>query len=249
MPNHFSTIGFPISSEEEFTTLLKNVVPHSTQINVERGHYLFWNSNAGVELWLQFDRNNNFIGVNPHYSGKSIVKVALVEKINREDDTELDAAFYGWANPSDKNFEKGDYPFVFDLPDFQTYSDLNMPEVLEIQVAAFAHELSIYESSEAFENSQDTEPKFASKSFIPSGLFTTNGQNNTSQAYAIFSGHILEVEKKTNKQSGASFYSILVDTLGGLYDVVVDPTLIAQPPTVGNIVSGTFWLSGRLLFK
>lgn len=80
-------------------------------------------------------------------------------------------------------------------------------------------------------------------------MFSTNGQNNTSQAYAIFSGHILEVEKKTNKLSEASFYWILVDTLGGLYDVVVDPRLIAEHPTIGNIVSGTFWLSGRLLSK
>ena len=53
----------------------------------------------------------------------------------------------------------------------------------------------------------------------------------------------------TIKLSEASFYWILVDTLGGLYDVVVDPTLIAEPPTIGNIVSGTFWLSGRLLSK
>jgi hypothetical protein len=38
-----------------------------------------------------------------------------------------------------------------------------------------------------------------------------------------------------------------VDTLGGTFDVVIDPELLPDRPRAGNVVSGWFWLSGRLL--
>ena len=37
-----------------------------------------------------------------------------------------------------------------------------------------------------------------------------------------------------------------MESFGGTFDVVIDPTLLAIEPVVGGVISGYFWLSGRL---
>jgi len=34
--------------------------------------------------------------------------------------------------------------------------------------------------------------------------------------------------------------------VGGTFDVVIDPLLLSNPVRPGNVISGWFWLSGRL---
>ena len=108
----------------------------------------------------------------------------------------------------------------------------------------------IFESEEDYFDSQEGEPKMASKSFIPSGLFSPDGKRDKMSRhdrFGIFAGEIKEFELKTNELSGEKFYWFLVETLGGEVDVVADPKLIPNEPKIGGIVSGQFWLSGRLI--
>ena len=46
--------------------------------------------------------------------------------------------------------------------------------------------------------------------------------------------------------TGAPFWWALLDTVGGTFDVVIDPSLLTSPVRAGNVLSGWFWLSGRL---
>ena len=41
------------------------------------------------------------------------------------------------------------------------------------------------------------------------------------------------------------FWWALVDTVGGTFDVVIDPALLSNPIRPGNVIAGWFWLSGR----
>jgi hypothetical protein len=66
-------------------------------------------------------------------------------------------------------------------------------------------------------------------------------------AYAIFTGHVLEAGTLTNALTGHPFHWALVDSYAAQYDVVVDPELLPKTPAAGNVLSGSFWLSGRLL--
>ena len=141
-------------------------------------------SGCGDRLWAQLDRNDELIGLNPHFRGDGPVRVRLVENISRPDGTVLDAAFYGWANPSD-NAEDGEFAFVFDVPNSKIFEP-QLGSVVHVQLAAFAHELRSYESVKAFDRSQPKEIKFASQSFIPSGLFSAAGEATVPpEAHAI----------------------------------------------------------------
>jgi hypothetical protein len=63
----------------------------------------------------------------------------------------------------------------------------------------------------------------------------------------MFAGEIKEFELKTNALTNAEFYWFLVETLGGEIDVVSDPKWIEKEPQIGGIVSGQFWLSGKII--
>jgi hypothetical protein len=249
MPSHLSTIGFPVETAEDFARLAEQISGAATEVQVKAGRYLRWAGSAGEELWLQLSPRRELIGMNPHFSGASRVQVGIVERVARANDTKLDGALRAWASPRDDSPADGDYPFVFDVPDIAACADLEIPGIAEAQIAAFAHEVSSFPSEEAYNASQGSDGiRFADRSFIPSGLFSPDGtKDGPPAAEAIFTGHVLQAEARTNAVSNQKFWWALIDTLGGTYDVVIDPALLDAPPTVGGILTGAFWLSGRLI--
>jgi hypothetical protein len=250
--SNLSNIGFSVRTDDEFYELINKIAALGQPLKSAKGSYICYSDGSGAEIYIQI-LDNEFIGINPHYKGKSQNLVGLVKTIPRNE-SELDGAFYAWAGLSDtNNVESGAYPFVFDLPDFYTYESLELPKSIEIQLTAFAsEEFEVFENEEAYFNSQSGEFKFASRSFIPSGLFSVNSENEMegttpAQAYAIFTGFIKEFALKVNQFTKEQFYWILVDTLGGEIDVVVDTKLVPNGLKINSVVKGQFWLSGKLL--
>lgn len=250
--SNLSNIGFSVQSDGEFYELINKIAELGQPLKSAKGSYICYSDDSGAEIYIQI-LDNELIGINPHYKGKSQNLVGLVKTIPRNE-SELDGAFYAWAGLSDtNNAESGTYPFVFDLPDFYTYEAIDLPKNLEIQLTAFAsQEFEVFENEEVYFNSQSGEIKFASRSFIPSGLFSVNSENETentlpAQAYAIFTGLVKEFALKVNHFTKEKFYWILVDTLGGEIDVVVDTKLVPNELKINSVVKGQFWLSGKLL--
>ena len=58
---------------------------------------------------------------------------------------------------------------------------------------------------------------------------------------------MLETDTRANAVTGTLFVWALVDSLGGTFDVVIDPELLPRMPRPGDVLAGWFWLSGRLL--
>ena len=253
--SNLSDIGFPVKSEQDVNQVIMDVMPHLVQIpSPPRGYYYKFSDESGAELYLQGNTGQDILGFNPAFNGKSSIKVGLTTAIER-DTSELDGAFKGWVNPADINDPEttSDYPIVFDMPDFRLHENMGVQTIVNIQLAAFAsNDFEMFESKDAFEQSQEGDPKFSSLSFIPSGLFRITESGETEdvippQAHAIFSGEIKEAELRTNSLTGAKFYWLLVNTFGGDIDVVADQNLLETRPKIGGIVKGSFWLSGKIL--
>lgn len=245
MPSHFSAIGFPVKTREEFGDLALRAAEEGREIQMKQGFYACWSPGAGVQLWAQADPNRQLIGCNPHFSGPGRVPVAVTAALP-SDDYPLDGSFHAWAAPGEKP-EDGTYPFVFDAPDFRLAAEEDVyPRRAMVQVAAFAEELTCYPDETAFTQAKTGDrPGFAPESFIPSGLFV--GEGERPRAAAVFTGRILHAERRANPVTGMEFYWLSVRSYGGVYDVVADPAFFQQPPVAGGIVQGSFWLSGRLL--
>jgi len=248
MASHFSTIGMPIASAKEMSALANRIGPLAEPLAAPRGTYFRWSDPSGAEMWLQADASNKPIGMNPHYAGQSAVRVGLTARLPSAGPSELDGSFHGWAAPTSDAFDTGCYPFVFDAPDYRLHDELSLPAHRMVQIAAFAHEISAFETIAAYEASQTDDFKIASQSFIPSGLFKPDGDATVPpKAQAIFAGHVLAADQKINALTDCAFYWALVETYGGTYDVLIDPNLLPGPPAVGGVISGSFWLSGRII--
>ena len=128
-------------------------------------------------------------------------------------------------------------------------SSLLVPVVYpSFQLAAFAHEIEIFDSINDYEISNaeaDDEIMFASQSFGPARMF-----DEDAITYAVFTGHIVQAELKENELTGNSFYWARAHSLGDAqFDAVIDPGLVEDehPPQAGGVVKANFWLSGRLV--
>jgi hypothetical protein len=245
MASHFSSIGMPVKTDLEMIELLKKTASNAVTISCKFGHYLKWKSKTGAELWLHMDNNNEIIGVNPFYNGESNFFSGIIRKINRENDNEFEGAFYGWADPQKDKPEIGCYPFIFDCVNIAENDDIILPCVLNIKLSAFAHEINIFIDENEYILSQSKEFPIASKSFIPSGTFGDEPFEEKSEA--IFTGIILDYKKYTNEITHKKYYWIKVETYGGIIDVVVDPELIKRKLKINGIVSGVFYLCGKII--
>ena len=250
--SNLSDIGFPVKGDEAINEMILSVMKNTQEIPCRNGFYLKFSDESGAQMYLQGNKDQELIGFNPHFEGKSRRKVGLIQAIER-DSSELDGGFYAWANPENEDFENsGEYPFIFDAPDFRAVGHLEFPLVCAIQLIAFAsNDFKMFESEEAYFASQDNEIRSAAKSFVPSGLFSFGEDEkvdlNVVRPIGMFTGEIKEFELKTNSLTNENFYHFLVETLGGEIDVVADAKLIPETPQIGGIVNGQFWLSGRLI--
>lgn len=202
----------------------------------------------GAVALLQLSKDDKLIGLVPHFTGPSRMRVALTELIEREDATPLDAAFHAWAGPEPGDEHRA-YLFVFDCPNPRAHADLRCPAIATVQVAAFAHEIELFPSVEIFEAAQaEREVKFALPSFIPAGLFSADGMSmRAAESIAVMTGVVKETATRHNDLTGNAFHWARIQSLAGEYDVVVDPALAPEPPQVGGVATGLFWLSARFV--
>ncbi|MCR6487854.1 hypothetical protein M8542_34010 [Amycolatopsis sp. OK19-0408] len=119
-----------------------------------------------------------------------------------------------------------------------------------LTLAALAEDVTVHADAEAYFAAQDDDkPKFAADHFIPSGTFAV-GQPKpgwTPTAHALFAGEVVEAETPVNTVTGTAFHRIRVRTIAAIeVDVAIATTDVERPPARGNVVAGTFFLTGRL---
>jgi len=249
--SNLSDIGFPVSNEHDVNQVIMDIMPHLKRIDCgSTGIYYKFEDESGAQIFLQTNSAQEIIGFNPAFAGESKRTVKIEEQIER-DTSDLDGAFRCIANPGPSS--DSEYPFVFDTPDFRTYSDLKIPSEVQLSLTAFAsNDLEIYEDEFSYSEKQAGDAKVASKSFIPSGLITIDesGQPveaDPPQAHAIITGEITDCQRRRNVFTDKEFYFFVVETFGGFADIVADPELIKSEPKIGGIVKGSFWLSGKIV--
>ena len=249
-PNHkvsdFSSIGFNFEVFEDIYKLGKLASDRGERINIPlRGYYDKLSTESGAELWAQNTKDHQGIGLHPAFNGECTIKVKARPFLESSRLSELDGYYDCLLITSDQ-----DYPLLFESPNFyQTALDGN-EIIAEAQVTAFAKEVKIF-TDEDEKNNDEIWGFWAVQSFVPSGKFSPAGDDKSFEQHprAIFSGFIRKVELKTNEITGNKFYHLIVESLSASYDVVVDPVLLPIEPKIGNIMSGEFYLSGKIVKK
>jgi hypothetical protein len=239
MINNFSHIGFfPSASDyrESIGKLLESIrktVPYKQYGNLK---HINFTDESGAGIHIVVDMNNSLVSLDPYFIGESEIEGKLKRVIYNE-------RYHEGGFVIECSNSKDQFPIYFSSKDITEEKDIILHQIKKVQLTAFPREVKF------FKNANDPEfvnTKLAEKSFVPSGLFMDQS-DEIEKPEAIISGKIKNIKKHINKFSDLPFISILIETLCGSIDVVIDPVAIDHTPFEGDIVAGKFWLSGQLL--
>jgi hypothetical protein len=113
-----------------------------------------------------------------------------------------------------------------------------------LALTALAEEASVWDAEEAYDQVEES-PKYASQSFVPSGLFGERPEDIEPRAF--LTGTVKEAATLHNEVTGGPFVHAMVATYGATVDCVFSPGDLPNGLLPGNVVQGEFWLMGRLL--
>lgn len=248
MADHLAALGIGSPSPEErfqqVREILRGARAHSVR---EESVTLRWSDSSGAELWIYVDRGGSLQSVQPHLSGGPRIRMEIQAVLERPEVSPYDGGFLcltleGGSHPA----LGGGYPVVFDAPDFPDVRGFALTSRHRVELAAFALDLSIYKTEEAFREAQPELKPLGVPGFVPAGMVgRLHGQ--APSAHALLVGRALRVRRVRNQVTGREFYRITVETPAGPMDIAADPTLLTESPEVGDVVQAGVWLSGRIV--
>jgi hypothetical protein len=209
---------------------------------------------SGGDLWISVrrraDGQNEFITLNPGFAGEGRARIEIVAQ---NSDPEYLPFEVGVA----ARFSDQKTPVVFDLADPSQAALAKGGTSLTVDLAAFSFEPKVYSDEQSYLASQaKANVRLAPNFFIPSGSFFEKvggampDDAKRPTAYADFAGKALKVSHRSNVTGGQDFWWALVETYeGATIDVVMDSSTLTKEPKVGSIISGRFWLSGRVVLS
>ncbi|WP_410599473.1 hypothetical protein [Amycolatopsis sp. lyj-90] len=243
MSSHFEAIGIGVTGQDEFGEKVVSLIGAGTarQITTKISEHV-WTDPSGARLVAQI-RNREIEFLLPCLAGTtSAVPVRDVRLV--DDETVMLELLDG---------VDGEMvcPVAVELEDRAVLAHSGgRLESGSLVLAALAEEVTVHADAEAYFASQDDDgPKFAADFFIPSGTFSLaeRSPNQTPSAHALFAGEVIEVATPVNTFTGKAFHRIRVRTIAKIeLDVAIATTDLEHPPARGNIVTGTFFLTGSL---
>lgn len=248
MTSHMTALGFPVTTEQDFRHYVYQATEFGQKLETPNGSYTVWKVDHNIELWVQTNLHKRIIGMHPHFYGNARMRIGLIKRIYRNGQTILDGSFYAFADPTTDDPTSGRFPFVFDAPDYDLYQQLHLPEITDVQLAAFAYHLHGYPIHSDYKNSINGEQQLPESSAVACDLFDSKGVlKKHPPARITLTGRILHTAQLTNPVTNQKFYWAYVQTPGGDIDVVADPQIVQGKLVPQGLLSGTFWLSGRLV--
>ena len=247
MAGHFDSIGFVVEDEAELAPFVKRALAEGDQLEVIGaepgwgGHYVCWDAGHGAQLWLGVDEDGNVNSIDPHYAGRGRAYIALERSYDYDQAPPTGGVFAYVSIGTSEETRAG-----FDLPAFARFYDMgcDYDGNAVVQVCAFCHGGEAFATEAEYEAAQhenENQMAFAVESFLPIGLFDTEGEMPPSTAR--LSGHVLEVERVTNRATNRAFWAVLVKTVGMTVDLVADEEQLTGTPVVGGVVTGSVYLS------
>lgn len=274
MPLLIENIGFPMGGVYSLWNLQMQTLRFGNPVQTAEGRYFWYTPGQGIEVWAKEIGEGELHHLYAHFIGETRIRVALVEKRASPDNALADGLFVAYFKHKEGEgiesvherlrYGDGTYtgviPFVFSVPNFNWYSNVELPLVTDIQITAFPFETICYETEDDWIESQLEEERrakpdvkeedldfLAGASFIPSAmLFEKKSPDDFPRPTAALSGIVLETAILTNPVTGQDFSWARIETAAGDMDLVVTPELIQGYLIEGGVAAAHCYLSGRL---
>jgi hypothetical protein len=147
------------------------------------------------------------------------------------------------------------YPLAIQIEDLALSDERHVGDsLLRVEVAALAEVIELFADEATYRASGTS---MATESLIPSGTFVPPGtpgeEDFRPSPRILMSGVVQSAELRRHFLVGGEFVRMTVSSYGARYEVLAasadlaDETGQVRVPSPGSIVSGQFWLSGRVL--
>ncbi len=253
--NHFSQAGFELKMTDA-AAMSQSIQPFAERCAPETlaGADLICvvHDPSGAELWIGFKKLENgqleLATVNPGFAGEGRAKAEIVGDVSEPQWKPFEIAVSA-------SLAGDEVPFVFDLADPRQAGQAKPGKAVAVSLTGFSFDARVFKNAKVYYRAQKKDGAkvaFAVNHFIPSGTFDAAmggmAKGDRPTAYADFAGTVVKSQLRTNAAGGGRFWWALVRTYGDYtIDVVLDPTQVKLAPAPGTVVSGRFWLSGRLV--
>ncbi|MCY3023516.1 MAG: hypothetical protein NTW87_31435 [Planctomycetota bacterium] len=247
MATNFSDLGFAAEGGAELEALARKCLQNGRARRCTQGAYLEWAVGNGIELWAQVNAQDELIGLNPHFAGKTRARIGLTHRISRSG-FPMEGGFRAWARPDAADPTRGACPFVFDAPEFLLHEDLSLPVVCSAQLTAFAQQCVLFADETEFrQRAARSTLSLTPESLLPLGLFGKDGQPLAEPlASAMVCGFVLDAIELTNPSTKGQFWWLKVRNAAGEVDVVADVGLLPHGARPHSLLQCTAWLSGKV---
>lgn len=242
MGSHLGAIGLPGSQGDALMNALMTFASHATTIGqAQAASVIAHTDRSGARVSLTLRPDGGLECMTPSFAGATRLLAVLGSFGQHECPYETPLL----AEMVDAN---GDmiHPLAMQPEDVATWRESFTPgEQVELSVTAFAEIIDVFADEAAYRASGTP---MAVQSLIPSGMFAPGGGSEKDwvvTARALISGTVRSAASLLNELTGLEFIHAVVESYGGTYDIVIDPADVEDPPAVGSIVSGQFWLSCR----
>jgi hypothetical protein len=260
---HFDALGFPVRDEAQFQELLSTAFDRASErgevAEHAEGRTATYRDPSGATLSIHVDRRNNFECCQPGLEGSFHARWRPMGVVPDKGCRFCDLLFADLLDDDDEMF----YPFALTIETLGTDRALIPYEQPgEVRFAGLWEEGEVWPDEESFSQAQEVEwgdvpapPEldvptmrgFASRSLIPSGTFSFDGEPMSSHVLAH--GFVSSVEERHNELGDAPFRVVRLDTLGGVFDTCLGPGTLEQEALLapGTVVRAALWLVGRPL--
>ncbi|MGH2349865.1 MAG: hypothetical protein ACRDFT_10440 [bacterium] len=249
MSSHFACIGFPVTDVEEYWALARRAAAEGLRMETPNGGALVrWAVGNGPEVWAQIDPAGDLVGAAPFFSTNISFKISVTGS-GEDPDEHMDGWVDGWLEPSEEDEPySGVFPLRINLVDFALSSRrlTQFPALHTVELAALAHEADLYEDEAAYKAAPGEVFRLPAQSFVSTAHSSVDEPQPFAEATALASGIIREAARMTNPASDATFWRAALATQGVTLPVFVAPGDLSGPVRAGQILSGGFWLLGRL---
>jgi hypothetical protein len=247
---HYECIGVPGGEEEVFAFLTVAIDHGAARDRDGGGREILWRDPSGASVAVDTAPDGEIVCARPSFLGSSRLPV-LVNGIGEDPECRFCSRLF--ADVLDEDGEMV-YPLAVELEEIDAVLEaVPKEERRTLRVTAFADSIETWPGEEAYNEAvSDEEARFAARSLIPVGFFTTPARRGLLRraepvpaAHALLTGIVASFAERRNEATGHSFLSAELDTFGGRYDAVV-ASEEAEELGVGAVVQLECWLIGSL---
>lgn len=250
MSSHFNCIGFPVDNMDEYWTLARRVVNEGTRMPVPGGAALVrWELPQGPQIWAQLDPEGEIAGITPFFATGAPYQIGITG-IGEDPEEPLDGWIDGWLEPReiDEPFS-GAFPLRTGLVDFALVRNriTTFPMLGRVDMAALASEVELYDTEDAYRSAPGEVYRPPVESFASAAHASIDDTPAFQEPTALINGRIAGTRLLINAVTETPYWWVRVRVREVTLHAFADSATLGREPREGQILSGTFWLVGKVV--